>query len=113
MTSTTENRKPGEHEHEQHDHDHNHKRHVVVTVAAPNNVSREVEVDLHDRVDKVARDAVHAFVHAQQMESMACGLALVVSGTARLLDDTARLQESDVQAHARLVLVPKRPKTDG
>ncbi|TCC33223.1 hypothetical protein [Kribbella speibonae] len=90
-----------------HDHD------VVVTIAAPNNASRAFEVDLHDRVDKVAREAVRIFVRAHEMEQMECSLVLIVDGTASTLDDAARLEEAGVRKHSRLALVPKQPKTDG
>ena len=101
-----------DHGHDQHG-GHGHDRDVDVTVVAPNNASREMEVDLHDRVDKVAREAVRLFVKANQMEPMECSLALVVDGAATTLDDAARLEEVGVRKHARLVLVPKQPKTDG
>lgn len=92
---------------------HGDDRDVVVTVLAPNNTPREMNVDLHDRVDKVAREAVKAFVHDHQMEPMVCSLALIVDGVATKLDDTARLEEVGVRKHSRLSLIPKNPKTDG
>lgn len=92
---------------------HGNDRDITVTVAAPNNASLDFKVSLHDRVDKVARKAVKAFVHDHQMESMDCGLALIINGVASPLDDSARLEETPVRNHARLVLVPKQPKTDG
>ncbi|MEV0792637.1 hypothetical protein [Kribbella sp. NPDC050459] len=88
-------------------------RKVFVTVVAPNNAAREFPVQLHERVDKLAREAVRVFVRAQEMEPMECSLALVVDGAARTLDDAARLEETGVHEHSRLVLVPKQPKTDG
>jgi hypothetical protein len=101
-----------------HDHDHHHgggdeHRTIVITIAAPNNAAREFEVDVRDRVDHVARDAVRTFVNAHEMEPMECSLALVIHGSASLLDDAARLEETAVHEHSRLVLVPKQPKTDG
>lgn len=88
-------------------------RDVTVTMLAPNNASREMTVDLHDRVDKVAREAVKMFVAAHQMASMNCGLTHVVNGVATPLDDAARLEEVGVHKGSRLALVPKDPKTDG
>lgn len=94
-------------------HDHGHDREVAVTIVAPNNHPDTFTVDLHERVDKVAREAVRTFVTARIMEQMECGLVLVVDGVARPLDDGARLEDVGVQANARLALVPKTPKTDG
>lgn len=88
-------------------------REAVVSVVAPNNADRDLEVDLHQRVDQVARKAVDLFVQTHQMEQMACSLALVVNGVATPLDDHARLEEVGVHEYSRLVLIPKQPKTDG
>lgn len=92
---------------------HGNDRDITVTISAPNNESLEFDVSAHDRVDKVAREAVKAFVKANQMESMDCSLALVIDGVASLLDDTARVEETAVHEHSHLVLVPKQTKTDG
>lgn len=107
-TDATSEGKPGEP-----GHGHGHDREVTVTVVAPNNHPDTFTVDLHERVDKVAREAVRTFVAARIMEQMECGLALVVDGVARPLDDGARLEDVGVQANSRLALVPKAPKTDG
>ena len=94
-------------------HGHGHDGDVTVTIVAPNNHSDTFTVDLHERVDKVAREAVRTFAAAHVMEQMDCGLVLVVDGVARPLDDGARLEDVGVEANSRLALVPKTPKTDG
>jgi len=86
---------------------------VTVDVATPSNESRPFTVNAHERVDKLARDAVKEFVAAGLMADLDCGLALVVAGVATPLDDTARLDELNIHTGARLVLVVKKPKTDG
>jgi hypothetical protein len=86
---------------------------INVTVVAPNNASRDETVNLHDRVDKVAREAVKEFVNAHEMDSMECSLALIIDSVAAPLDDTSRIEETAVRDGARLVLIPKKPKTDG
>lgn len=96
------------------DPEHGHRAgDISVTIAAPNNDQRPFVVNDQERADRVARDAVTAFVAAQQMTQMDCSLALVVDGVATLLDDASRLEEDGVHDGARLALVPKKPKTDG
>lgn len=88
---------------------------IRITVAAPNNESRDLHVHPHARIDEVSRQAVGVFVEERLMEHMECSLALVLDGEASPLDDATRVVEIDVDLHldVRLVLVPKRPKTDG
>lgn len=107
-TDATSKKKPGGP-----GHGYGHDSDVTVTIVAPNNHPDTFTVDLHERVGKVAREAVHTFVTAHIMEQMDCGLALVVNGVARPLDDSARLEDVGVEANSRLALVPKTPKTDG
>ncbi len=92
---------------------HDRDRNVVVTITAPNNHPHNFTVNLHDRVDKVAREAVRFFVEDHVMEQMECSLTLVVDGVARPLEDGARLEDVGLHAKSRLALVPKKPKTDG
>lgn len=98
---------------DKHDNGHGNDRDIVITVVAPNNADRDIEVNVHERVDKVAREAVKVFVENHQMEQIDCSLALVTDGVASPLDDSARLEETAVHEHSRLVLIPKAPKTDG
>lgn len=86
---------------------------ISVVVHAPNNTPHTFSVDVHERMDKLAREAVAYFVTAGQMQNDACGLALVHDGVAVPLDDTSRLEEDRVQDGAVLKLVVKKPKTDG
>lgn len=86
---------------------------IAVTVAAPNNAQREMTFDVHDRVDKIAREAVKVFVNAGQMTQMDCSVAVVLDGVATRLDDAFRLSETPVRPGMRIVLIPKTPKTDG
>lgn len=69
---------------------------VSVTVRTPGGASESFDFKDNTRVDKVIREAVTHFVGTRELAAGDYGLALVRSGAATPLDDSARLDEVGV-----------------
>lgn len=89
------------------------QRTVLVTVRTPAGAPHEFNADLHERVDKLVREAVRYFVSQNLLENGDYSLALVRNGTAVNLEDEKRLQEYGVVKGDVFHLIPKRPQVDG
>ena len=86
---------------------------VTVTVRTPGGASQAFDFKDNTRVDKVIREAVMHFVSTGELAGGDYGLALVRSGAARPLNDSARLDEVGVVDGDVLHLTNKGPQVDG
>lgn len=86
---------------------------VTITINTPANHTHDFEVRLHDRVDKIAREAVRHFVGTGELADGPYGVALVRDGVATGLDDAARLEDAGVRDGDTLALISKQPQVDG
>jgi hypothetical protein len=86
---------------------------ITVTIRTPAGHHHEFEVRTHERVDKVAREAVRYFVERHELDEGQYGLALVRDGVAQPMEDAARLEDYDVRPHDVLALISKQPQIDG
>lgn len=86
---------------------------VTVTVRTPGGASQSFDFKDNTRVDKVIRDAVTHFLGVGELAAGDYGLALVRSGAATPLDDSARLDEVGVVDADVLHLTNKAPQVDG
>ncbi len=86
---------------------------VTITIKTPANHIHDFEVRLHDRVDKVGREAVQYFVGTDELAEGPYSLALVHDGVATSLDDAARLEDAGVRDGDTLALISKQPQVDG
>lgn len=86
---------------------------VTVTIRTPGNIPGTFEVREHDRVDKVAREAVDFFVGRSELAAGAYSLAVIRDGKGVEMNDAARLEDYDVIDGDELHLVNRAPQVDG
>ena len=90
-----------------------HSKVITVTIRTPAGHHHDFEVRAHERVDKVAREAVRYFVERHELEEGQYGLALIHDGVAKPMEDAARLEDYDVRQGDVLALISKQPQIDG
>jgi glucose-6-phosphate 1-dehydrogenase len=90
-----------------------HEKTIRVTIRTPAGHEAQFEVRLHERVDKVARDATRFFVDHGLVAEGQYNLALVRDNVAQPLEDSARLEDYAVTEGSVLALVNKQPQIDG
>lgn len=86
---------------------------VAITVRTPAGAPHEFLVKLHERVDKLAREAIDYFVSETLLEPGPYALALVRNGAATNLEDNKRFEDYGIEGGDVLHLIPKKPQVDG
>lgn len=86
---------------------------VAVTVRTPAGAPHDFVVELHERIDKLSREAIAYFVGETLLEPGPYALALVRNGAATNLEDNKRLEDYGIEAGDVLHLIPKKPQVDG
>ena len=85
----------------------------AVVIRTPGNIPGTFEIRLHDRVDKVVREAVGYFVARNELAAGDYGLALVRDGNGVELNDAGRLDDYDIVEGDELHLINRAPQVDG
>jgi hypothetical protein len=88
---------------------------VSITVRAPNGATEHLIVDLHERADKVTREAVKKFRDAHQLADGDFDLALSRNGgAAEIISPTQRMDELQFDPRVDIFyLINKKPQVDG
>lgn len=88
-------------------------KNINILVRTPAGHSHGFDVNPHERVDKVAREAVDYFVGQNLLAAGEYALAVVRGDQAVPLADTDRLDALGIKAGDVLVLRPRAPQVDG